>query len=77
MAYVANKPMVTEGKGEQERENWDIENVTQTLLYLKQITNEELLNSTRNSIQYSVMTYMGKKLKTVDTCMSGSVYIYI
>ena len=27
-----------------------------TLLYLKQITNKDLLYSTRNSVEYSVMT---------------------
>ena len=30
-----------------------------TLLYIKQITNKDLLYSTGNSTQYSVMTYMG------------------
>ena len=32
-----------------------------TLLYIKQITNKDLLYSTGNSTQYSVMTYMGKE----------------
>ena len=31
-----------------------------TLLYIRQITSKNLLNSTGNSSQYSVMTYMGK-----------------
>ena len=31
---------------------------TYTLLYMKQITNKDLLYSTGNSTQYSVMTYM-------------------
>ena len=30
-----------------------------TLLYIKQITNKDLLYSTGNSTQYSVMTHMG------------------
>ena len=36
---------------------------TDTLLYIKQITNKDLLYGTGNSIQYSVMIYMGKGLK--------------
>ena len=31
------------------------------LLYIKQITNKDLLHSTGNSSQYSAMTYMGKE----------------
>ena len=31
-----------------------------TLLYIKWVTNEDLLYSTGNSTQYSVTTYMGK-----------------
>jgi len=34
-----------------------------TLLYIKQITNKDLLYSTGNSIQCSVMTYMEKNLQ--------------
>ena len=32
-----------------------------TLLYLNCIINKDLLNSTGNSIQYSLITYMGKE----------------
>ena len=32
-----------------------------TLLYIKQITNKDLLYSTGNSTQYSVITYMRKE----------------
>ena len=32
-----------------------------TPLHIRQITNQDLLYSTGNSIQYSVMTYMGKE----------------
>ena len=32
-----------------------------TLLYIKQITKKDLLYSTGNSTQYSVITYMGKE----------------
>ena len=31
-----------------------------TLLYIKQIINKDLLHSTGNSTQYSVLIYMGK-----------------
>ena len=34
-----------------------------SLLYIKQITNKNLLYSTGNSTQYSVMTYRGKESK--------------
>ena len=34
-----------------------------TLLYIKQVTNKDLLYSTGKSAQYSVMTYMGKESK--------------
>ena len=34
------------------------------LLYIKQITNKDLLYSTGNPIQYSVMTYTRKEAKT-------------
>ena len=34
-----------------------------TLLYIKYITNKNLLYSTGNSTQYSIMTYMGKEPK--------------
>ena len=33
-----------------------------TLLYIKWITNKNLLQSTGNSTQYSVMAYMGKRI---------------
>ena len=42
-----------------------------TLLYIKSTTNKDLLYSTGNSTQYSVMTYMGKELKT------EWIYVYI
>ena len=34
-----------------------------TLLYIKQITNKDLVYSTGNSIQYAVITYKGKESK--------------
>ena len=39
-----------------------------TLLYAKQITNTDLLYSTGNSIQYSVMTFMEKEFKKEWIC---------
>ena len=39
---------------------WEFEIDTYTMLYLKQITNKDLLYSTGNSAQYSVVTQMGK-----------------
>ena len=41
--------------------NWEIGTDIYTLLYIKQITNKDLLYTTGNSSQYSVMTYMGKE----------------
>ena len=39
--------------------NWDIGTDIHTLLYIEQVTNKNLLNSTGNSLQYSVVTYTG------------------
>ena len=36
-----------------------------TVLYIKQITNKDLLYRPGNSAQYSVMAYMGKESKKV------------
>ena len=55
-----NQPHGYQGEGRDEVETGiDI----YTLLYIKQITNKDLLYSTENSIQYSVMTYMEKESK--------------
>ena len=43
--------------------NWKIGIDIYMLLCIKQITNEDLLYSTGNSTQYSVMVYMGKQSK--------------
>ena len=43
--------------------NWEIRINRYTLLYVKQVTNKDLLYSTGNSTQYSVMTYVGKESK--------------
>ena len=43
--------------------NWKIGVDKYTLLYIKQITNKDLLYSTESSSQCSVMAYMGKESK--------------
>ena len=54
--------MVTKGEG-WEGINWEIGIDTYTLPYIKLITNKDLLYSTGNSAQCSVMGYMGKESK--------------
>ena len=44
---------------------------TYSLLYIKQTTNKDLLTSTGNSTQHSVMAYMGKKSK------KEWIYVYV
>ena len=52
--------MVTGGKGERGI-SWETGIDIYMLLYsIKQITDKDLLYSTANSFQYSVMVYMGK-----------------
>ena len=41
--------------------NWEFGIDVYTLLYITHITNKDLLYSTGNSTEYSVMTYMGKE----------------
>ena len=53
------------------RINWKVGIDIYTLLYIKQIANKNLLYSTGNSTQYSVMAYMGKESKKM------SEYIFI
>ena len=40
-----------------------------SLLCIKWTTNKELLYSTGNSTQYSVITYMGKEFEREQICM--------
>ena len=47
--------------GNGRRINWEFEIDIHTILYIKQITNKDLLYSTGSSTQYSIMTYMGKE----------------
>ena len=42
-----------------------------TLRYIKQITNKDLLYSTGNSTQYSVINYMGKESE------KERIYVYV
>ena len=51
--------------------NWEIGIDIYTILYIKQITNKNLLYSTGNSTQYSVMTYMGIESK------KEWIYVYV
>ena len=50
---------------------WEFGTDMHTPLYLKQITCKDLLYSTGNSAQYSVITQMGKK------CLKKSRYMYM
>ena len=47
--------------------HWDFGIGMYTLLYLKQITNKDLLYSTENSAQYSAVTQMKKELEKEQT----------
>ena len=42
-----------------------------TLLYIKQVINKDLLYSTGNSTQYSVMTHLGKESE------KEQIYVYV
>ena len=66
---VENKLMVT--KGWWGGIHWKIGTDIYILLYIKYITNKDLLYSTGNSTQYSAVTHMGKESKKirVDTCI--------
>ena len=60
-AYQAPPPM-----GFARQEYWSgvpLPSPIYTLLYIKQITNKDLLQSIGNSTQYSIMTYMRKEFK--------------
>ena len=51
--------------------NWEIGIDIYTLICIKWITYKNLLYSTGNSTQYSVMTYMGKESK------KEWIYVYV
>ena len=41
--------------------NWEVGSGMYTLLFIKLVSNKDLLYSTRECTQYSVITYMGKE----------------
>ena len=53
---LENKHTVTRGKDGGKRIGWEVRTDIYTLLYLKYITNKDLLYSTGNSAEYSVIT---------------------
>lgn len=55
--------------------DWEVGIDIYTLLYIKEITCKDQLRSTRNSIQYSIMTHMGKNIKKSGycVCITGSL----
>ena len=50
--------------------NWESGINRYTLLYVKQITNKDLLYSTGNYIQYPIVTYNGKSSKKEYICIT-------
>ena len=70
------KQMYGYQRGQQGREeaiNQEFGNNMYTLLYIKQITNKDLLYSTGNYIKYPIITYNGKESKKEHI----HIYIYI
>ena len=65
--------MVTKGEMLWEGITQELRINTHILLYIRQITNKDLLYSTGNSTQYFVITYMGKESEK----MKKYIYIYI
>ena len=55
--------------------NWQIGIDIYTLLCIKYITKKNLLYSTGNSTQYSVMAYMGKESKKKKKRVAICIYI--
>ena len=55
--------MVTKGERSRRGINYEFGINIYTLLYIKQVTNKDLLYSTGNSTQGSVITYMRKEPK--------------
>ena len=69
---IENKFMVTRGWG---GINWEIGIDIYTLLYIKYITNKNLLYSTGNCTQYCVITYNGRECK--KKCLQNSLTVPI
>ena len=59
LTHFKNKLRLPKGKGGK-RNKLGVGINIYTLLYIKQIINKDLLYSTGNSTQYSVIIYMGK-----------------
>ena len=75
---IDDKLRVTKA-GSRGRMNW-IRIDIYTLLYIKQVTNKNLLYSTENSTPYSVVAYMGKgSKKGVDMyiCVTDHFAVYL
>ena len=68
---LENKVMVTKGERQGGEINKEFGINIYTLLYIKQIINKDLLYSTENSTQYSVITYMGKESE------KEQIYVYV
>ena len=60
LIYFKNKLMATKGEGMGEGMDWGYRTGICTPLHVEWIVNRDLLNSTRNSIEYSVITYWEK-----------------
>ena len=60
---IDNKVTGTKGESGRRGKNWETGIDICILLYMRQITNKNLLYSTGNSTQYSVMIYMGITFK--------------
>ena len=67
------KLMVTKGETWEEETSQETGINIYTLLYINQITNKDLMYSTGNSTQYSVIIYVGRESKKKN----GYIYIYI
>ena len=57
--------MVTKGETWRGEINQELGMNKHTLLYIRQITNKDLLYSTGNSTQYSVITYIRKESESL------------
>ena len=65
LTVLKNRLIITIGDGEGRRGgiDWEFGINIYRRLYIRQITNKDLLYSTGNSTQYSVITYMRKESK--------------
>ena len=68
---IKNKLTVTKGEMWRGGINQELGMNIHTLLYIRQITNKDLLHSTGNSAQYSVITDMGNESE------KEWIYVYV